>query len=62
VLVQVFLYLVFCVLVGYAGRRRKFGFWGYLLASIVLSPLIGLLLVAASSQRVPRATPPAGQR
>lgn len=33
------------------GRKRKFGFWGYFFASILLSPIIGLLLVAASSRK-----------
>ncbi len=39
------------VLVGFLGMNRKFGFWGYLFASLALTPLIGLLLVIASDKR-----------
>ena len=38
-------------LVAYLGRDRKFGFWGYLLASLLLSPIMGFLLVIASDRR-----------
>jgi len=49
------LYAALCVLVALAGRHRKFGFWGYLFASLLLSPLAGTLLVVASDPRpVPR--------
>lgn len=41
------------ILVGLLGRNRKFGFWGYFFASILLSPIIGLLLVVASDKRKP---------
>jgi hypothetical protein len=30
------------------GSKMRFGFWGYLFASILLSPLIGMLLLAAA--------------
>jgi len=40
-----------CCLVAYLGRQRKFGFWGYLIASLLLTPVIGLLLVFASDKR-----------
>jgi hypothetical protein len=45
------LYVGLCALVGYIGRDRKFGFWGYLLASLLISPIIGFLLVLASDKR-----------
>jgi hypothetical protein len=44
--------------VGYLGRQRKFGFWGYFVASLLLSWVIGLLLVFASDRRVPPSPPP----
>ena len=47
-------WLSLSALVGVMGRRRKFGFWGYFLASILLTPLIGVLLVLASDKRPPR--------
>jgi hypothetical protein len=35
-------------LIAVAGRRFRFGFWGYLFASLLLTPVIGLLLLAAA--------------
>lgn len=50
-IVLIILYLGLCTLVAYLGRDRKFGFWGYLVASILLDPIIGGLLVLASDKR-----------
>jgi hypothetical protein len=36
------------VLIAFAGAKYRFGFWGYLFASILLTPLIGILLLAAA--------------
>jgi hypothetical protein len=33
------------------GAGRKFGFWGYFFASLLLTPLIGVLLVIASGKK-----------
>ena len=33
------------------GSNRKFGFWGYFFASLLFTPLIGVLLVIASDKR-----------
>lgn len=41
-------WIVGSVIVALAGRRRKFGYWGYLFASVLLTPVLGLLLVLAS--------------
>ena len=30
--------------IAFLGRNHRFGFWGYLFGSILLSPVIGLLL------------------
>lgn len=43
--------VVASILVALLGRNRKFGFWGYFFASLLLSPVIGLLLVVASSPK-----------
>lgn len=43
--------LIGSVLVGLLGRNRKFRFWGYFFASVLLTPFIGLLLVMASDPR-----------
>lgn len=49
------LYVALCALVAYLGRERKFGFWLYLLASFLLSPLVGMIIVLASEKK---AAPP----
>ncbi|MBF0450347.1 MAG: hypothetical protein HQK75_06575 [Candidatus Magnetomorum sp.] len=46
------IYLVLCLVIGFFGANRKFGFWGYFFGSIVLTPIIGLLLLFASDKRV----------
>jgi hypothetical protein len=45
------IYIGLAALVAYLGRDRKFGFWGYFAASLILDPVIGLLLVLASDKR-----------
>ena len=47
------------LLIGIAGRRYRFGFWGYFFVSILLPPVVGLLMwIAAvpprSAKRLPR--------
>jgi hypothetical protein len=38
-------------LIALLGQNRKMGFWGYFFASILFTPVIGLLLVLASDPR-----------
>jgi len=45
--------IVLCVIIGFAGRHRKFGFWGYFFCSILLTPVIGTLIVLASDPKEP---------
>jgi hypothetical protein len=47
----IIVYLALCALVGYLGRERKFGFWGYATASLLISPIVGFLLVLASAKK-----------
>ncbi len=51
--VTLLLYILVSVLVGFLGRNKKLGFWGYFFGSMLLTPLIGILLVLASSPRNP---------
>jgi hypothetical protein len=44
-------YLVTAILVGFLGIGRKLGAWGYFYASILLTPVIGILLLFASDKR-----------
>lgn len=40
------LLITLCSLViGFCGRRRKLGFWGFFFASLMLTPIFGLLLL-----------------
>jgi len=43
--------ILISAIIGYSGRHRKMGFWGYFFASIMLTPLIGLLLVMVSDSK-----------
>jgi len=53
-MVPVILILVNIVLayfIGFLGRNRKLGFWGNFFASLLLTPIIGLLLIVATDPR-----------
>jgi len=52
------LYIGLCVLVAMIGRKRYLGFFTYLVCSLVLSPVIGLLVVFASGPAVKRPPKP----
>lgn len=42
----IILLIALCSLViGYLGRRKKLGFWGFFFASLMLTPVFGLLLL-----------------
>ena len=41
-------WLVGAILVAILGRNRRFGFWGYFFASLLLTPIIGLLMLLAA--------------
>jgi hypothetical protein len=57
--VLLLLWIGLSALVGYLGRDRKFGFWGYFAISLLLSWVIGLLCVFASDRRACAAAAPA---
>jgi hypothetical protein len=41
-------YILLCLIVAFIGRRRKWGYWGYLWASVLFTPLLGLVFVVAA--------------
>lgn len=45
------IYILFCVIVGFAGRRREFGFWGFFFFSLIVTPIVGLLTVIGATPR-----------
>ena len=49
------LWLLGSVIVGFLGRDREFGYWGFFLGSLLVSPVIALLilLLTAPARRVP---------
>lgn len=41
------------LVVGWFGRNRKFGFWGYFFCSLALTPVVGvIILLASDSEKV----------
>jgi hypothetical protein len=50
----VFLYVVFCILVGICGSQRRMGFTGTFILSLLLTPVVMLivLLMTGPSQRL----------
>lgn len=51
--------IVFSLVIGYLGRRRKLGFWGLFFGSLFLTPIIGLV-VLLSSEDVKQSPQPPG--
>jgi len=45
------IYLLFSLLVAFFGRRRNFGFLGYFILSLIVTPFIGALIALASRER-----------
>ena len=45
------LYVAIAASVGYFGRDRTFGFWGYFVISLLLTPMVGVLCALASDRR-----------
>lgn len=50
-MIEIAICVIVSFFIGYFGRNRKMGFWGYLFASILLTPVIGLLLVIVSDKK-----------
>jgi len=51
------LFLVFLglsLILGLLGRHSRLGFWGNFFASLLLTPLVGLLLILAAAPRAAR--------
>jgi hypothetical protein len=47
-MVFILLYVVFSLLVALLGMHKPLGFFGYLISSLLLTPVIGLLLIAVA--------------
>jgi hypothetical protein len=47
-------YIAAALLVGYFGKTKTLGFWGYFAIGLVLTPFIGLVSIFAEDQIVAR--------
>lgn len=47
-MIEFIAYLFLSFFIGLAGENRKFGFWGYFIASLIFTPVGGLLLLIPS--------------
>jgi hypothetical protein len=47
-MIFVILYLFSCWLIALLGMNRPLGFWAHFVCSLLFTPLIGLLLIAAA--------------
>jgi tetrahydromethanopterin S-methyltransferase subunit C len=43
-------WIVLALVVGFLGKERTTGFWGAFILSLILSPLIGVIIVALSKR------------
>jgi len=48
VILLVVAWVVLAVIIGFFGRNRRFRFWGYFFASVLLTPIVGVLLLLAA--------------
>ena len=44
-------YLVLCLVAGIAGRKRRIGFWGFLFASVIFTPILSLIFLYLAKPR-----------
>ena len=51
-MVIVISWIFFSILIGLLGQKRKIGFWGAFLFSILLSPIIGLIITLISDNAI----------
>jgi hypothetical protein len=59
----VFLYVVFCILVGICGSQRRMGFTGTFIFSLLVTPVVVLivLLMTGPSQRLEKLKRPSAK-
>ena len=48
----ILIYIVLSLLIAYLGKNRKFGFWGFLFCSILLTPIVGFVAYLASCKKI----------
>lgn len=45
------LWMIIAVLMGYIGRDKKFGFWGNFAVTLLLTPIVGIVVYFAQSDK-----------
>lgn len=50
-LVAIFVYLLFCWLVAYGGKHTRLGFYGVLIVSILITPLVAAIFIVLFQPR-----------
>lgn len=53
------LYILLCISVGLLGKQRAFGFWGFLILSLFISPIAGFIILLITK---PRQLPGTGKK
>ena len=48
-----FFYVLLSFVIAVLGTNRKLGFWGYFFYSLLFTPLLGIIILCASSRTVP---------
>lgn len=55
-LIITIVFLVMAIIIGICGRNQRFGFWGHFFATLLFTPLVGILLLLASGGGKARTT------
>ncbi len=55
-------YIAGSIFVAYVGRNTRFGYWGNFFASLLMTPLVGLLMVLAAGPAKNTATKDVGPK
>ena len=52
-IIALLIYIGLCWLIAHNGRTTKFGFWGNFAASLIFTPLVGLIIRLAQDHNRP---------
>lgn len=54
VILATLIYIIMALLVGYVGKTKTLGFWGYFVIALIMTPFIGLVSIFVEDQIVAR--------
>ena len=58
-MIYILSYIILSIMIGLLGTNKKFGFWGYFFYSLLFTPFLGIIILFASSKKVPKKCGPA---